>query len=67
MTVNHGGRLQPAYFKSYLSLIMRSHECDLDCARRFAIERFFKGKPDYYGAESRESFEKAIESLKKAR
>lgn len=66
MTVNHGRRLQPDYFKSYLSLIMRSHECSLDCARRFAIERFFKGKPDYYGAESRDSFEKAIESLEQA-
>lgn len=64
MTVNHGGRLQPAYFKSYLSLIMSSHECDLDCARQFTIESFFKGDLNHYGEVSRNSFEKAVESFR---
>ncbi|MBT2581609.1 hypothetical protein [Planococcus sp. ISL-109] len=64
MTVNRGSRLKPAYFKSYLSLIMSTHECDLDCARQHTIETFFKGDPEYYGAVSRDSFEEAVESLR---
>lgn len=63
MTVNHGGRLQPAYFKSYLSLIMASHECSLDCARDYAIKIFFRGDPSLYGPISFRSFEEAVESM----
>lgn len=63
MTVNHGGRLQPEYFKSYLTLIMSSHECDLDCARNFTINTFFNGNPEVYGPYSRKSFEEAVASM----
>lgn len=66
MTVNRGARLQPEYFKSYISLIMSSHGCDLDCARQFTIETFFKGDPEYYGSDSRNSFEEAVDSLRNA-
>lgn len=63
MTVNHEGRLQPAYFKSYLSLVMTSHECSLDCAKEYMITAFFHGNPRMYGPDSRNSFEQAVGSM----
>lgn len=65
VTVNHGGRLRPEYFKSYLMLIMSSHECSLDCAKDFTIKNFFHGDSDFFGPESRSSFEEALSSLRK--
>ncbi|AUD14347.1 hypothetical protein CW734_12760 [Planococcus sp. MB-3u-03] len=49
MTVNHGGRLQPMYFKSYLTLIMSSHECSLDCAKDYTINTFSVEIPNFMG------------------
>lgn len=64
MTVNHGGRLQPMYFKSYLTLIMPSHECSLDCAKDYTINTFFRGNPEFYGPDSRTSFEEAVTAMR---
>lgn len=65
MTINHGGCLQPDYFRSYLSLVMNSQECDVDCAREFMLETFFQGNPEMFGPESYESFQVAVKSLSK--
>lgn len=64
MTVNHGGRLQPEYFESYLTLIMSSRECSLDCAKDYTINTFFRGDPELYGPGSRNSFEEAVDSMR---
>lgn len=64
MTVNHGGRLQPAYFKSYLTLIMSSRECSLDCAKEYTINTFFRGNPELYGGDSCNSFKEAVNSMR---
>lgn len=65
MTVNHGGRLQPDYFRSYLSLVMNSHDCNIECARDFMLKTFFQGEPEKYGPESFKSFQLAVKSLRK--
>lgn len=64
MTVNHGGRLQPEYFKSYLALIMSSRECSVECAKDYTVNTFFRGDPGLYGPASFGSFERAVESLR---
>ena len=63
MTANHGGRLQPDYFRSYLSLVMTSRGCNIECARNFVLETFFHGDPERFGPESYESFLVAVQSL----
>ena len=63
MTVNHGGRLQPDYFRSYLSLVMSSQGGDIECARNFMLKTFFHGDPEKFGPESYESFLVAVQSL----
>lgn len=63
MTVNHGGRLQPDYFRSYLSLVMNSRECNIECARDFMLKTFFQSNPEKFGPESYASFQVAVESL----
>lgn len=67
MTVNHGGRLQPNYFRSYLSLVMNSHECTVDCARDFMLKIFFHSNSDKFGPESYENFQVAVQSLSEER
>lgn len=64
MTVNHGGRLQPDYFRSYLSLIVNSRQCTVDCAEEFMLATFFQGNPEKFGFESYESFQIAVQSLR---
>ncbi len=63
MTVNHGGRLQPDYFRSYLALVMSTRDCSLPCARDYMVENFFHGNPEKYGAASYTSFLKAVASF----
>ncbi|MCP2036523.1 hypothetical protein L1279_003566 [Planomicrobium sp. HSC-17F08] len=65
MTVNHGGRLQPDYFRSYLFLVMNSRQCTVECARDFVLTTFFQGNPEMFGPESYESFQIAVKSLSK--
>jgi hypothetical protein len=65
MTVNHGGRLQPEYFRFYLSLVMSSRDCHIDCARDYMLEAFFHGSPDRFGPSTYESFLAAVQALSK--
>ena len=65
MTVNHGGRLQPDYFRSYLSLVMNSRDCSLPGARDYMVKNFFRGNPEKYGTESYISFLSAVSSFDK--
>lgn len=67
MTINHGGCLQPDYFRSYLSLVMNSQECDVDCARDFMLATFFQGDPEKFGPESYENFQLAVQSSSEER
>lgn len=63
MTVNHGRRLQPEYFQSYLSLVMNARSCDLACVKDYMLKNFFRGDSDKYGSVSRENFTAAIKSF----
>ncbi|MGI2326745.1 hypothetical protein [Planococcus sp. YIM B11945] len=65
MTVNHGGRLQPDYFRSYLLLIMSSQDCSINCASDFMLKTFFHGNPKKFGLESYKSFQIAVQSFNK--
>ena len=67
MTVNHGGRLQPDYFRSYLSLIMSSRQCTVECAREFMLKTFFQDDPEKFGPESYENFQLAVQSSSEER
>ncbi|TWT26376.1 hypothetical protein [Planomicrobium sp. CPCC 101110] len=65
MTVNHGGNLKPDYFRSYLSLVMDSRNCNLKQAENYMLKTFFKNNRNQYGSSTYGSFMAAINSLKK--
>ncbi|WP_025784588.1 hypothetical protein [Sporosarcina sp. D27] len=63
MTVNHGGNLSEEYFRAYLSLVMNSRNYNLEKAKEFMLETFFKGNLSSFGPVSYASYINTVNSM----
>ncbi|MEE3955879.1 hypothetical protein [Peribacillus frigoritolerans] len=63
MTVNRSSVLSVEYFVSYLKLVASAQNSDLEEAKEFMKEFFFKGEKNYYGQETDENFCRAYHKL----
>lgn len=65
MTVNHGGTLTKAYFKSYLKLLLSTRAGSLKEAEDLTVDLFFKGNLELYGQGTKLAFEQALREMPK--
>ncbi|MGI8384001.1 hypothetical protein [Robertmurraya sp. P23] len=56
MTVNHSSVLSVEYFESYFHLVISSRNYEIDKAKEFIIQNFFKGNVKQYGEDTCLSF-----------
>jgi len=63
MTVNHASVLSVEYFVSYFKLVMSSRNYEVDEAKEFIIQHFFKGNVNLYGEYTIRSFNSAYSGL----
>ncbi|MEK3992895.1 MULTISPECIES: hypothetical protein [Robertmurraya] len=63
MTVNHSSVLSIDYFVSYFKLVMSSRNYEIEEAKEFMIQHFFKGNVKLYGEQTFRSFNSAYSGL----
>ncbi|MCH1627433.1 hypothetical protein [Fredinandcohnia quinoae] len=65
MTVNHSSVLSVKYFESYFKLVILSRNYDIEKAKEFVVQNFFKGNQMLYGVDTYQSFRSAYSKLLK--
>jgi len=63
MKLNRGSQLSKAYFRAYLTHVMRVFQYDVEEAKGKAIEQLFRGDIHAYGEETRRNFALACEEI----
>jgi hypothetical protein len=63
MTVNHSSVLSVDYFVSYFRLVRSSRNVEMEEAKEFIIQHFFKGNVKLYGEDTFQSFNSAYSEL----
>lgn len=65
MTVNNSSILSVKYFESYFNLVISSRGYNLEEAKAYMIQNFFKGDLKLYGEDTYQSFISASLILQK--
>jgi len=63
MTVNHSSVLSVEYFESYFKLVMLTRDYEIEKAKEFMVQNFFKGNQMLYGKDTYQSFNSAYSKL----